>query len=253
MSDNFSFPAAEPLPDRIVDSAAVLSALRQMVSAAEPAVVFTSLAAVCVPALCDGCRIDIEEDGAEMYRISYPRHELSVVGGGVPEDPARAGGSLDQRVGEQWVSTPFLVDAVAGVPGYRGVVVHCWREGYRPRAVEAALARSAVDHAIALISQQRLTDQMRALQRMATNLQGALGSNREIGTALGILMATHRISLPEAFDLLRTASQHSHRKLRNVAEEVVFTGALDQRLTARGSAQSPVSVPGPQTATAAPR
>lgn len=243
MSSSYSIPAAEPLPDRIVDGAVVLSALRQMVSSAEPAVVFTSLAAVCVPALSDGCRVGIEEDGAATYRISYPRPELSVAGRSAPEDPAWAGGSFAQRVGERWVSTPVLVDAVAGVPGYRGVVVHCWREGYRPGAVEAALAQSAVDHAIAVIRQQRLTDQVQTLQRTASSLQVALASNREIGAALGILMATHRISLPEAFNLLRTASQHSHRKLRDVAGEVVFTGALDQRLTARGSAQSPVGEP----------
>ena len=38
--------------------------------------VFTSLAAVCVPALCDGCRVGIEEDGAATYRISHPRLDL---------------------------------------------------------------------------------------------------------------------------------------------------------------------------------
>jgi len=60
----------------------------------------------------------------------------------------------------------------------------------------------------------------------AANLQRALGSNRVIGTALGIIMAHERISADEAFARLREASQLSNRKLRDVADDVVFTGAL---------------------------
>jgi AmiR/NasT family two-component response regulator len=59
------------------------------------------------------------------------------------------------------------------------------------------------------------------------NLRRALQTNREIGMAIGILMATHRILDAEAFDLLRTASQHTHRKLAQIASDVVHTGSLD--------------------------
>ncbi|HEY2273702.1 MAG TPA: ANTAR domain-containing protein [Jatrophihabitantaceae bacterium] len=59
-----------------------------------------------------------------------------------------------------------------------------------------------------------------------TNLQAALASNRRIGTAVGILMVQRRITDSAAFDLLRLASQRTHRKLREIAEEVVHTGAL---------------------------
>ena len=113
--------------------------------------------------------------------------------------------------------------------------MHSWHEGYRPGAREAALAQAAVDHAIALISRQRLIDQVQALQRTVAGLQGALESNRKIGAATGILAAIHHISLPDAFGLLRTVSQHSRRKLRDVAEEVVLTGALDQRFMGPGA------------------
>lgn len=60
----------------------------------------------------------------------------------------------------------------------------------------------------------------------ADNLQKALGSNRVIGTAVGILMTLDKITAEEAFSRLRATSQHSNRKLRDVADEVVFTGAL---------------------------
>ncbi len=60
----------------------------------------------------------------------------------------------------------------------------------------------------------------------ATNLLRGLESNREIGVAMGILMQQHRISRDEAFDVLRAASQHSNRKLSEVASEVADTGIL---------------------------
>jgi GAF domain-containing protein len=64
----------------------------------------------------------------------------------------------------------------------------------------------------------------------ADNLRRALQSNRQIGMALGILMAEHKIRDSEAFDLLRTASQSTHVKMRDLAEEVVLTGALPRSL-----------------------
>ena len=68
---------------------------------------------------------------------------------------------------------------------------------------------------------------MYASERNKTaNLEIALTSNREIGKAIGILVATHRITEQHAFDALRAESQHAHRKLRDVANDVVLTGEL---------------------------
>lgn len=63
----------------------------------------------------------------------------------------------------------------------------------------------------------------------AEHLRIALGTNRQIGTAMGILMARHRCSADEAFTALRVTSQHQHRKLREIADEVVYTGTLPHR------------------------
>ena len=63
-------------------------------------------------------------------------------------------------------------------------------------------------------------------QQQATNLEVALSSSREIGVALGVLMAHHRVTQDQAFAMLRSSSQSLHRKLRDVAGEVVETGAL---------------------------
>jgi AmiR/NasT family two-component response regulator len=67
------------------------------------------------------------------------------------------------------------------------------------------------------------------VQHLATieQLREAVSSNRRIGAAMGILMANHKITEQQAFDLLRIASQHSHRKLRELAAEVVETGHLE--------------------------
>lgn len=63
-------------------------------------------------------------------------------------------------------------------------------------------------------------------QERVENLQTALLSNREIGVAMGVLMARHRVTRDQAFGLLRMASQNSNRKLHDVALQVADTGSL---------------------------
>jgi hypothetical protein len=55
----------------------------------------------------------------------------------------------------------------------------------------------------------------------AAGLRRGLLSNREIGKAVGLLMAFHKISDDEAFEMLRKASQDMNVKLAEVAREVV--------------------------------
>lgn len=59
------------------------------------------------------------------------------------------------------------------------------------------------------------------LEQMNANLWRAIESRTTIGQAQGVLMATGGMSAEEAFDLLTRASQRSHRKLREVAAEIV--------------------------------
>lgn len=61
----------------------------------------------------------------------------------------------------------------------------------------------------------------------ADNLERALSSNRDIGTAVGVLIAQHKLTRDQAFDLLRIASQNTNRKLHDVALDVIDTGAVD--------------------------
>lgn len=58
------------------------------------------------------------------------------------------------------------------------------------------------------------------------DLEKAIRSNREIGTAVGVLMVRHSVTQDQAFDLLRLVSQDTNRKLVDIASEVALTGEL---------------------------
>lgn len=61
----------------------------------------------------------------------------------------------------------------------------------------------------------------------AEHLGRALATNRDIGVAIGVLMARHQLTRQQAFDLLRVASQDRNRKLHTIAVEVADTGTLN--------------------------
>ncbi len=63
----------------------------------------------------------------------------------------------------------------------------------------------------------------------AEELQRALVTSRQIGMAMGILMERHRLTAEQAFDHLRDVSQRRNVKLRNVAEQLIYTGNTEQR------------------------
>lgn len=88
---------------------------------------------------------------------------------------------------------------------------------FSPAAADAALLLAGF--AAAVISAGRA-------QRSIGHLRVALETNREIGVAIGVLMAVRLIDRDAAFVLLQQASQNSNRKLRDVATEVADTGRL---------------------------
>jgi AmiR/NasT family two-component response regulator len=58
----------------------------------------------------------------------------------------------------------------------------------------------------------------------AEHWQEAVRSGRRIGMAMGVLMERHKLTAEQAFDRLRTSSQRSNVKLRDLAESVLYTG-----------------------------
>lgn len=90
-----------------------------------------------------------------------------------------------------------------------------------------------------------------AAESQRQNLTIALQSSRQIGTAMGILMTHRKVTEEQAFTMLRTASQHLHRKLRDVAAVVAETGALpDVPQVAREVAASSPAATSPAGASA---
>jgi signal transduction histidine kinase/DNA-binding response OmpR family regulator len=84
------------------------------------------------------------------------------------------------------------------------------------------LARVAVHHELASLRNFALDE----AENRSANLEQALSSNRQIGAAIGILMAMHKLPSDRAFALLREASNNTNRRLRDVADQVVLTGSL---------------------------
>lgn len=77
-----------------------------------------------------------------------------------------------------------------------------------------------------LASFMGLALQAEEAQRKAAHLESALETSRQIGTAMGILMAREMLTSDQAFAQLRDTSQRLNRKLREVALFVVDTGQL---------------------------
>lgn len=53
------------------------------------------------------------------------------------------------------------------------------------------------------------------------SLRRGLESNREIGKAIGLLMASHNVDDKQAFEILRQASNHTNTRLLVVAQELI--------------------------------
>ncbi|MFI7542480.1 GAF and ANTAR domain-containing protein [Actinoplanes sp. NPDC049599] len=91
-----------------------------------------------------------------------------------------------------------------------------------PLAAHAALALAAAD-----------------CRRSCAELREALRSSRSIGIALGIIMARHRVTSRDAFDVLRRCAQRQHRKVRDVAADIELTGEVPEEGRRRSGATAP--------------
>ena len=86
--------------------------------------------------------------------------------------------------------------------------------------IEALAERGRIDHE--MITQLQ-ADGLLTTEH-AVNMALALQSSRTIGAAVGIIMATRRVSESVAFDMLKRESQNTNKKIRALAEGIVATG-----------------------------
>ena len=85
-----------------------------------------------------------------------------------------------------------------------------------------ALTRASADTGAVLASFSSVALIAVRAREQAVTLGEGLASNREIGKAIGLLMATHRVNADDAFAILRRTSQELNIKLAQVAAQIVL-------------------------------
>jgi len=111
---------------------------------------------------------------------------------------------------------------VRGMAGYRIVI-----EGKKVGALNlfsdtpGAFETEGADQGAVLSAFASVALMSMANRDRADSLRRGLESNREVGKAIGLLMAAHHIGSDEAFEVLRKASNDMNMKLTEVAREVI--------------------------------
>jgi GAF domain-containing protein len=127
-------------------------------------------------------------------------------------------GSKVARLGvHSAVSLPLITED--GVVGAMNVYAHA-KHAFDDRAAELG-ELYAIPAAIAVQNAQVLAQAERLTQR----LQAALESREVVDRAVGILMSRSGVSGQEALDRLRRLSQQEHRKLHQIAHQIVDEAA----------------------------
>lgn len=131
----------------------------------------------------------------------------------------------DLREGSEWPRLAEWVLAhtpVRGALGYRLVI-----DNRKVGALNlfsdtpGALSTRATDQAAVFASFASVTVTAAQHNERAETLRDGLESNREIGKAVGLLMAFHKVGDTEAFQMLRKTSQDLNIKVAEVARELI--------------------------------
>lgn len=131
---------------------------------------------------------------------------------GDPRWPRYREGALAAGI-RSTLSVPLVLDdGIVGALNLYGGVAQCFGDDER-RAVAVFAAQAA--GALALVLRQT------AAGERERHLTAALASRTVIDQAIGIVMERHRESSDAALARLRTESQHSNRKLRDLAADMV--------------------------------
>jgi len=93
---------------------------------------------------------------------------------------------------------------------------------------EGLLVTTHAAQVLAAAQLRARTEKLEQALRLETeNVQLALRSTREIGMAIGVLVARYGLTRVRAFDLLRIASEDTKRRVHDIALDVIDTGTLD--------------------------
>ena len=131
----------------------------------------------------------------------------------------------DLTTGSQW---PVLAERILAETSVRGMAgFRIRQDGQKVGALNVfsdtpgALTEKSLDQALMLTAFASVT--LTALERgeEASTLRRGLQSNREIGKAVGLLMAMHKIGDDAAFEMLAKVSQEMNVKVAEVAAQVI--------------------------------
>lgn len=160
-----------PRPDSDIDGA-----LRYLVRSVEPAIVFCSLAHLCVPTFSEECTVDIVEGNEVSYRISFPRSNL---------DDVTA--STRDLTGHRRIRTEFgyAVRTRFASAGYTGLITHLWRTRV-PTQADVSRALILVRYGVDTVRAERearhkchgydTPDQLRSVSAVAGALDPAVAA-----------------------------------------------------------------------------
>lgn len=198
-----------------------------LVRSADPEAVLGSLVASYAAHSATHCTVELLT-GAAVRVLQAPAAGGGHVAGDQPSLSPGArqllAGDGAPLAGPDWFAVPIGAGACPAADGEVPVGAFvCQFANRRADHRHLEAAQYLVSVAIELLLAER---RLAAALAQAANLEIALNSNRDIGTAIGILMSTHLVTQQQAFTMLRTASQHGHRKLRDIANDVIFTGSL---------------------------
>jgi GAF domain-containing protein len=125
--------------------------------------------------------------------------------------PAFAEAASDHGV-RSTLSLPLRAeDGIIGALNLYSRSPHAFADNEQMATVFVAHAAAALANSQAYSAAQALSEQLRT----------ALESRAVIEQAKGVLMRDHQCDAEEAFEMLRHASQHTNRKLRDVATAIV--------------------------------
>lgn len=184
--------------------------------------------------------------GADHVSISTLQADRSLRSRAASDDVARLMDDLETEAGEGPCLDSILEDSVqrddditrdstwpalaeltlARTP-VRGMIGYRLQQGSDARSAfnvfsdtPGALTQQSVDIGAVLAAFTSVALTAAEQKASAENLRKGLASNREIGKAMGLLMAAHSVSDDEAFEILRSASTRTNTKLADVAGKV---------------------------------
>lgn len=218
------------------DVVAVNTAMHHLATSPDPEIVFSHLAELMVPALCDAAAVRLVPDNPQRSD-------------GEPAGQSAAGGATRPTV------TRGRLTQSSTEPAHFSVVVHVdlgtdptyqyWGSGsgsgsgsgvelvlswwvQPPRDSDLALLDLVVRCAAGAVASDRHAADVEYHRHRVANLTRALESNRTIGAAIGVLMVTRQLTYQQGFDLLSATSQRRNRKIADLAAAVLYEGDLPQ-------------------------